>query len=199
MICLFFSQGACRLHKGSRSHVHVCPRPCLSTCRWAQLATRRQRGPHSVRSPCSHAHVGRATTACVSSPRGCPRWLAHVARHGYLFGASASMRTVSFAFDRSHQKPQSQNWRQFSVRRACPRCVLQCVFNAPPGARQIMLTSSHEGESKTTTHGRVRRIRAEVGNLNQAPRLHGTNSYCRNLSNTTLAGRMSSPRYLVRT
>ena len=39
-----------------------------STCRWARLATHRHNGPHQVCSPCSLAHLGRTTTACVSSP-----------------------------------------------------------------------------------------------------------------------------------
>ena len=39
-----------------------------STYRWARPATRR-RGPHEVCCPCSHAHFGRVTTACVSWSR----------------------------------------------------------------------------------------------------------------------------------
>ena len=39
-----------------------------STYRWAIPATRR-RGPHEVCCPCSHAHFGRVTTACVSWSR----------------------------------------------------------------------------------------------------------------------------------
>ena len=44
-------------HKGSGSQFHVCPRPCLSTCRWARLATHRHWGP-----------------LCVSPVLSCPLW-----------------------------------------------------------------------------------------------------------------------------
>ena len=73
-------------HKGSGSHFDFCPRPCSSTCRWARLATHRRSGPHFVCIPCSHAHFGRATTACVSSPkrRGSLHRLAHAAGHGHF-------------------------------------------------------------------------------------------------------------------
>ena len=37
--------------------------------RWARLTTIRRTRPHRVRGPCSHAHVGCSTTACVSSPK----------------------------------------------------------------------------------------------------------------------------------
>ena len=40
-LCLFH-------HKESGSQVHLCPRPCSSTCRWAKLQTHRRRRPHSV-------------------------------------------------------------------------------------------------------------------------------------------------------
>ena len=56
------------LHKGSGSYAHFCPRPWLSTCRWARLATHRRNGPHSVCSPRSDAHFGSVPTVCVSSP-----------------------------------------------------------------------------------------------------------------------------------
>ena len=36
------------LRKGSGSHVHVSPRPCSSTYRWARLATHRHLGPHNT-------------------------------------------------------------------------------------------------------------------------------------------------------
>ena len=44
-------------HKGSGSQFHVCPRPCLSTCRWARLATHRHWRP-----------------LCVSPVLSCPLW-----------------------------------------------------------------------------------------------------------------------------
>ena len=49
-----------------------------------------------MRGPCSHAHVGRSTTACVSSPRrlGGLHRLTHAARHGKVFGISKSMRIL---------------------------------------------------------------------------------------------------------
>ena len=55
--------------QGVGSHFDFCPRPCPSTCRWVRLATRRHIGPHFVKIPCSRAHLGRATAACVSSPK----------------------------------------------------------------------------------------------------------------------------------
>ena len=45
------------LHKGSGSHIHFCPRPCSSTCRWASLATHRHWGP-----------------LCVYTVLSCPIW-----------------------------------------------------------------------------------------------------------------------------
>ena len=52
------------------AHIHVCPRPCVSTCRWVKaLLPTDTSGPRSVRSPCSYAPSDRATTARVSSPR----------------------------------------------------------------------------------------------------------------------------------
>ena len=45
-------------HKGSGSHVHVCPRPCSSTCRWARHPTHRHKG----------------TTLSVQSVLSCPLW-----------------------------------------------------------------------------------------------------------------------------
>ena len=57
--CLVLSlRSACLFeHKGSGSYVHLCPRPCLSTCRWARLATHRHWGP-----------------LCVSPVLSCPLW-----------------------------------------------------------------------------------------------------------------------------
>ena len=44
--CLFaFAFSGVLFHKVSGSYVHVCLRPCLSTCRWARLATHRHDGP----------------------------------------------------------------------------------------------------------------------------------------------------------
>ena len=42
---------------------------CSSTHRGATLTTRRHKGPHSLCSPRSHAHIGLVSTACVSSQR----------------------------------------------------------------------------------------------------------------------------------
>ena len=53
----------------SGSDVHVCPRFLLEFLSMAKLATHRHKSPRSVRNPCSHAHFGRFSTACVSSPR----------------------------------------------------------------------------------------------------------------------------------
>ena len=88
------------IHKWSGSHVHFYPRPCSSTCRQANFSTHRHSGPHFVCNPCSCAHFGRVTAACVSSPKrlGCLHWLAHAARHGHFQGASTSRRTASFVF-----------------------------------------------------------------------------------------------------
>ena len=66
------------IHQGSGSCFHFCPRPCVSTCRWARLATHRHIGPHFVCISCSHAHLARATTACVSSPRD---WAVSIGSH----------------------------------------------------------------------------------------------------------------------
>ena len=37
--CLSLRLACLFAHKGSKYHVHFCPRPCSSTCRWARLAT----------------------------------------------------------------------------------------------------------------------------------------------------------------
>ena len=68
-----------------------------STCRWARLSTHRHNGPHQVCSPCSLAHLGRATTACVSSPerRGSLHGLSH-ARH--MQSGSACSTLTQFVF-----------------------------------------------------------------------------------------------------
>ena len=57
--CLVLSlRSACLFaYKASGSYVHFCPRPCLSTCRWARLATHRHWGP-----------------LCVSPVLSCPLW-----------------------------------------------------------------------------------------------------------------------------
>ena len=85
-------------HKVSGSHVHVCPRPCSSTYRLARITTHRRREPHSVCCPCSHAHFGRLTTACVSSPKrlGCLRWLTHEAGHGLTSVTSLEMLAIIY-------------------------------------------------------------------------------------------------------
>ena len=63
-------------HKVSGSYVHVCPRPCSSTCRWDKASHPPTLGttPSMVRA--LHAHFGRVTTTCVSSRLGCLHWLA---------------------------------------------------------------------------------------------------------------------------
>ena len=53
---------ACRYSQGSGYHVHFCPRPCSSTCRWANFSTHRHSGPHSVCNPCSRANLGLVST-----------------------------------------------------------------------------------------------------------------------------------------
>ena len=64
---LFPSFDLCESTSPSRgSYLHFRPRPCPSTYRWARLATHRRR-PHSVGNPCSRSHLGRFSTACVSS------------------------------------------------------------------------------------------------------------------------------------
>ena len=129
---------ACLLtHNGSGSCFHFCPRPCLNTCRWARLATHRHIGPHSVCIPCSHAHLGRATTACVSSPRD---WAISTSSHMKQnidtstapphVGALRSLCLIAFMSENHDPK----NWRSFPMKHSCHFWVLQRVFSAPPGA-----------------------------------------------------------------
>ena len=94
--------------KGLGSHVHVCPRPCSSTRRWAGVQPTDTTGPRSACIPCSHAHLGRAPTACVSSPRD---WAVSIGSHMQQDTdmSEAPPRTVSFALDGSRQKPQQKN------------------------------------------------------------------------------------------
>ena len=95
--------------KGSGSYVRFRPRLCSSTCPWARLATHRRIGSHFVCLPCSHAHFGRATTACVSSPKrlGCLHELAHAAGHGH-FQSTSSAPILLFEC-RSRQKTTIPN------------------------------------------------------------------------------------------
>ena len=68
---------------------------------------------HTECGPCSHAHFGWATTACVSSQkRRCNlHRLAHAARHGYS-QAPPHLGTPFPLFDTVHvRKPRSINWR----------------------------------------------------------------------------------------
>ena len=59
------------------SHVYFCPRPCLSTFRWARLATHRRGEPHSVyhARPCDHRMCVTAANETGLSPlaRTCSR------------------------------------------------------------------------------------------------------------------------------
>ena len=87
-------------------------------------------------TPCSDAHLGRVTTACVSSPwrLGCLDWLGYAAEHGHFSSASTSRRTPFPLVEAVHVSfLDSKIWRQFSLRRGSPECVLQGVFYAPPG------------------------------------------------------------------
>ena len=85
-LCSSFSLPA-HCHNGSGPYVHVCARPCLSSCRWARLATdigdrtNVLSVPARPVCPC-HYH------ACVTAKRlGCLRRLAHAAG-SHLFDAS---------------------------------------------------------------------------------------------------------------
>ena len=90
------------------SYVHFCTRPCSSTCRWSRLATHRHREPHSMCSPCPHAHFGFATSACVSSLKrlGCLHFL----------GASTFRRSDPFVrIPFTSQNHDPKNWRQINT------------------------------------------------------------------------------------
>ena len=94
-----FSCRPVRIHKGSGSCFRFCPRPCLTMFRRAMLATHRHIGPHSVCIPCSHLHLGGATTAYVSYRQR--DWAVSSGSHmqqdmWYFLGASTSRRSVSF-------------------------------------------------------------------------------------------------------
>ena len=84
---------------GRGQRVHVCPRPCSSTYRWAKLYRRKR--PHSLKRQAYRNisdHVGHfplvwrvlswpllpVTTACVTArERGRHHKLVHAARHGH--------------------------------------------------------------------------------------------------------------------
>ena len=98
---LFLCHCACLSHRGigvSRSLLPVSLCEHQST---GQARTPTDRGPHSMRSPCSHAHCGRATAACVSSPKrlGSLYWLAHAAGHGFLRTCCSACLTLRRAQD----------------------------------------------------------------------------------------------------
>ena len=57
--------------KGSESSVHVCPRPCSSTDRWAKLSTHRHNKDNPHRSPCSHAPVAMLPPHVCHRQRDC--------------------------------------------------------------------------------------------------------------------------------
>ena len=71
---------ACWFTRG-RGHVHLCPRFL-----YEHMSTHQDLNPptqkiHTLCSPCSDAHFGRVTTACVSSPRD---WTVSIAPHVQL-------------------------------------------------------------------------------------------------------------------
>ena len=90
-LCLFV------VNKGSGSRVHGCPRPCLSTFRWAKFSTHRHRGPHSGCNPCSraqwHMHhrmcviakeTGLSPLACTCSKTSTFLRRLHISAHRFL-------------------------------------------------------------------------------------------------------------------
>ena len=67
--CLFaLAFSGVLFYKVSGSYVRVCPRPCLSTCRWARLATHRHNGP-----PTQRAVRALMPTLAASPPHVCHR------------------------------------------------------------------------------------------------------------------------------
>ena len=107
--CLVLSRAPVHIHKDSGSYVHFCPRPCLSTCRWARLATHRHSGPHSVCILCSCAHFGRVTIACVIAKRD---WAVSV---GFCRTRGISQEPPCPLFDTVHvRKPRSKKLAIFS-------------------------------------------------------------------------------------
>ena len=87
-----------------------------------QARNPRDIGDHSVCTPCTRAHFGRVTTACVSSPKrlGCLHWLAHAAGHEHLLGASLSGRSdPSVRIPITSENDAPKNWRYFPLRQRC--------------------------------------------------------------------------------
>ena len=72
----FLWSWACALFtRMSGSHVDFCPRPCFEHVPMSPIGT----SDHTTLcSPCSHALIGRASTACVSSPRD---WAVSIGSH----------------------------------------------------------------------------------------------------------------------
>ena len=138
-LSLFLSFFVCTLHQGSGSYVHISPRPCFEHLSMGQAcnAPTPRDAQHFVCSPCSRAHFGRATTACVSSPRrlGSLQRLAHAAGHRHFQRASTSRRSAPLFEYHSRQKTTIQKiGANFSLRHCSRKLVLQRVFPAPPGA-----------------------------------------------------------------
>ena len=134
LICFSFSFSfACLLLTGSGSYVHVCPCSYFE----AMLPAHRHVGTHTVRSPCSHAHFDRVSTACVSWPRD---WAASGGTHIQQDMDTASALPclcAPLSLLETFCVTRSRNWRK-SLYEAwlssmCV-CVLHCVSHAPPGA-----------------------------------------------------------------
>ena len=138
--CLVLSLRLARLfaHKGSGSHIHFCPRPCSSTCRWARLATHRHWGPLCV----SRALV---PTLAVQPPHVCHRqrdWAVSIGSH------------MQQDVDISPAPPQLG--APLPLRHGCRSLWLQRVFSAPPGASCTVVIKHDKGNASvqrtTFTH-----------------------------------------------
>ena len=105
-----FGLRACLLHKGSGSYAHFCPRPWLSTCRWARQATHRHNGTTlSVQPalwcpfwPCTHR-------MCVIAKRlGSLHKLAHTAGRRYFSSARESQHHTNLPTCLAAKKKNAQ-------------------------------------------------------------------------------------------
>ena len=137
--CLSFAFSFClpaHLHKVSGSYVHFCPRPCLSTCRWARLATHRHWGPLCVYPvplcplwPCNHS------MCVIAKETGQSPWARTCSKTWTFISKAPPHLGVPLFACRSAQKTTIPKiGGRFSVIHGCRSLLLQLVFSAAPCA-----------------------------------------------------------------
>ena len=107
---LFCLSQCLMIHKGSGDLTFTCAPSLFEHLSMGQARNPPTQGTTPLRSLCSHAHVGRVTTACVSSPRD---WTVSIGSHMQLdtviSQAPPRLRVpFSRACDHSHREASIQ-------------------------------------------------------------------------------------------